>query len=165
LVPKKGLEPPHPCEYMDLNHARLPIPPLRHCLHVANPQAGHSSRELPVFQTPCPLSIAPRLSYTETVSDRHTRRKARAPNMTEPTHPATQNGAAEIPEDLALEIRKLAHDLSNALEIIVQTSYLLGTVELKEPGSDWLRMLDNGVRKALDINLSLRTYIKSHSPH
>lgn len=33
LVPKKGLEPSHPCEYMDLNHARLPIPPLRltHC--------------------------------------------------------------------------------------------------------------------------------------
>ena len=30
LVPSKGLEPPHPCEYMDLNHARLPIPPLRH---------------------------------------------------------------------------------------------------------------------------------------
>src|SRR5713101_3100656 len=27
LVPKKGLEPPHPCGYMDLNHARLPIPP------------------------------------------------------------------------------------------------------------------------------------------
>ena len=29
MVPKKGLEPPHPCGYMDLNHARLPIPPLR----------------------------------------------------------------------------------------------------------------------------------------
>ena len=29
MVPKKGLEPPHPCEYVDLNHARLPIPPLR----------------------------------------------------------------------------------------------------------------------------------------
>jgi hypothetical protein len=84
--------------------------------------------------------------------------------MTEPTQTAPQAGAAEIPEDLALEIRKLAHDLSNALEIIVQTSYLLGTVELKEPGSDWLRMLDNGVRKALDINQSLRTYIKAHSP-
>jgi hypothetical protein len=26
-VPSKGLEPPHPCGYMDLNHARLPIPP------------------------------------------------------------------------------------------------------------------------------------------
>jgi hypothetical protein len=46
----------------------------------------------------------------------------------------------------------------------VQTSYLLGTVELKEPGSDWLRMLDSGVRKALDINLALRTYIKAHTP-
>jgi hypothetical protein len=27
MVPSKGLEPPHPCEYVDLNHARLPIPP------------------------------------------------------------------------------------------------------------------------------------------
>ncbi len=68
-----------------------------------------------------------------------------------------------IPEDLAVEIRKLAHELSNALEIIAQTGYLLGTVGLKEPGSDWLRMLDNGVRKAMDINLSLRSYIKDHT--
>ena len=29
-MPKKGLEPPRPCGHMDLNHARLPIPPLRH---------------------------------------------------------------------------------------------------------------------------------------
>ncbi len=85
--------------------------------------------------------------------------------MTEPKPTTGQTSAAEIPEDLALEIRKLAHDLSNALEIIVQTSYLLGTVEMKEPGTEWLRMLDNGVRKALDINLALRSYIKSHSPH
>jgi hypothetical protein len=35
MVPKKGLEPPHPCEYMDLNHARLPIPPLRHEVNAA----------------------------------------------------------------------------------------------------------------------------------
>ncbi|HWZ51994.1 MAG TPA: hypothetical protein VNW54_11075 [Granulicella sp.] len=68
-----------------------------------------------------------------------------------------------IPEDLAIEVRSLAHDLSNALEIIVQTSYLLGTVELKEPASNWLRMLESGVQKALDINLSLRNYIKSHT--
>jgi hypothetical protein len=80
------------------------------------------------------------------------------------TKAAGETGAAEIPEYLALEVRKLAHDLSNALEIIVQTSYLLGTVELKEPGGEWLRMLDNGVRKALDINLALREYIKAHSP-
>jgi hypothetical protein len=69
-----------------------------------------------------------------------------------------------MPEELALEVRKLAHDLSNALEIIVQTSYLLSTVELKEPATDWLRMLDGGVQKALDINQSLREYIKLHTP-
>jgi hypothetical protein len=78
--------------------------------------------------------------------------------------PATENATTEIPEELAIEVRKLAHELSNALEVIVQTSYLLGTLELKEPGSDWVRMLDNGVRKALDLNLALRNYIKGHSP-
>jgi len=68
-----------------------------------------------------------------------------------------------FPEELALEVRRMAHDLSNALEIIVQTSYLLSTVELREPASDWLKMLDGGVAKALDINLSLRKYIKQHT--
>ena len=70
----------------------------------------------------------------------------------------------EIPEDLAVEIRRLAHDLSNALEIIVQTSFLLSTTEMKQPASDWLQMLDSGVQKALDINLALRNYVKDHTP-
>ncbi len=93
--------------------------------------------------------------------------------MTEPIQAlesqASQNGTTQpspevIPEELAIEIRRMAHDLSNALEIIVQTSYLLSTAELKEPASDWLGMLDSGVAKALDINQSLRTYIKAHAP-
>lgn len=70
----------------------------------------------------------------------------------------------QIPEELALEIRRMAHDLSNSLEIIVQTSYLLSMAELKEPASDWLRMLDSGVNKALDTNLRLREYIKQNTP-
>jgi hypothetical protein len=69
----------------------------------------------------------------------------------------------KIPEDLSVEMRRIAHDLSNALEIIIQTSYLLSTVELKEPASDWLRMLDDGVQKAMNLNLELRTYIKEHT--
>ena len=77
--------------------------------------------------------------------------------------PATSEGN-EIPEELAVEIRRLAHNLSNALEIIVQTSFLLGTTEMKEPASDWLKMLEDGVQKALDINLELRKYVKEHAP-
>jgi hypothetical protein len=69
-----------------------------------------------------------------------------------------------IPEELALHMRRLAHDLSNALEIVVQTSYLLGRVELKEPAAGWLRMLDSGVNKALETNQQLRDYVKLHTP-
>jgi hypothetical protein len=69
----------------------------------------------------------------------------------------------KIPEDLSVEMRRIAHDLSNALEIIIQTSYLLSTTEMKEPASDWLRMLDDGVKKAMNLNLELRTYIKEHT--
>jgi len=70
----------------------------------------------------------------------------------------------QIPEEVAIEIRRLAHDLSNSLEIIVQTSYLLSMAELKEPASSWLRMLDSGVQKALGLNQELREYVKKNTP-
>ena len=72
--------------------------------------------------------------------------------------------SSTIPEDLALEIRRIAHDLSNSLEVIVQTSYLLSMAELKEPAAEWLRMLDSGVTKALELNSDLRDYIRAHTP-
>ncbi len=72
-------------------------------------------------------------------------------------------GKQIIPEEVGIEIRRLAHDLSNALEIIVQTSYLLSTTEMKAPASDWLRMLDGGVQKALDLNGALRMFVRDHS--
>ena len=77
--------------------------------------------------------------------------------------PSDRAESAEIPEELAVEIRRLAHNLSNALEIIVQTSFLLSTTEMKEPASDWMRMLEGGVQKALDLNLELRHFVKQHT--
>jgi hypothetical protein len=68
-----------------------------------------------------------------------------------------------IPEEPALEIRRIAHELANSLEVIVQTSYLLGMAELKEPATDWLRMLDSGVNKALELNIQLRDFIKKNT--
>jgi len=78
-------------------------------------------------------------------------------------NPQAQSNVEKIPEDLSVEMRRIAHDLSNALEIIIQTSYLLSTTEMKEPASDWIRMLDDGVQKAMNLNLELRTYIKDHT--
>ena len=88
--------------------------------------------------------------------------------MTEQKKPLPQlsqdaSDLEKIPEDLSVEMRRIAHDLSNALEIIIQTSYLLSTTEMKEPASDWLQMLDNGVQKAMSLNLELRSYIKKHT--
>ena len=87
---------------------------------------------------------------------------SRTPNAQTPDS-QTPSNAEKIPEDLSVEMRRIAHDLSNALEIIIQTSYLLSTTEMKEPASDWLRMLDDGVQKAMTLNLELRTYIKNHT--
>ncbi len=74
----------------------------------------------------------------------------------------TQNPPA-IPAEQAKEIRRLAHDLSNALEIIVQANYLLGSASQDEAAKQWIRLLDNGVAQAADINRRLREYIIAHS--
>ncbi|HZZ40099.1 MAG TPA: hypothetical protein VFE06_13275 [Acidobacteriaceae bacterium] len=68
-----------------------------------------------------------------------------------------------IPEAQAKEIRRLAHDLSNALEIVLQTSFLLGTVPLDDDAKKWRTMLDNGVQQAAEVNRQLREYIRSNS--
>lgn len=81
-----------------------------------------------------------------------------------PEHIIPGPTANTIPAEHAMEIRKLIHDLGNALEIVVQTSYLLGMAALPEPASEWHKMLDGGVTKALELNTRLRTYVRENSP-
>jgi hypothetical protein len=68
-----------------------------------------------------------------------------------------------IPLEQATEIRRMAHDLSNALEIIVQANYLLGTLPIDESAKQWTKLLDQGVQQAANINRDLREYIRAHS--
>ena len=68
-----------------------------------------------------------------------------------------------IPAEQAKEIRRLSHDLSNALEIIVQANYLLGATTHDEAAKQWVQMLDSGVLQAAGINRSLREYIVANS--
>ena len=77
--------------------------------------------------------------------------------MTVPSHPKS------IPEQQAKEIRRLSHDLSNALEIVLQTSFLLGTVPLDDDAKKWRTMLDNGVQQAAELNRQLREFVRSNS--
>jgi len=71
--------------------------------------------------------------------------------------------APPIPADQAKEIRRLSHDLSNALEIIVQANYLLNAMSHDEAAKQWVQLLDTGVVQAADINRSLREYIVANS--
>jgi signal transduction histidine kinase len=71
--------------------------------------------------------------------------------------------SAPIPLEQAEKIRTYSHDLSNALEIIIQTSYLLGMVELDENARQWREMLDQGVQQAAKVNRDLREYIHKNS--
>jgi hypothetical protein len=84
MVPKRGLEPPHPCEYMDLNHARLPIPPLRHKPPVHSlrtrsreqVQVSQSQSKLSNLLSPHPSQVGNRLNrWKETQgNERNSRR-------------------------------------------------------------------------------------------
>ena len=58
------------------------------------------------------------------------------------------------------DMRALAHDLSNALEVIIQTSFLLGTLDLGENGKQWHAMLESGVERATSINRQLREVLR-----
>ena len=78
------------------------------------------------------------------------------------TNPSTIN-TASIPPELSAEIRRLMHDLSNALEIVLQAGYLLNTAATEEPVKEWIGLLDGGAQQALKIHQQLRELIRTHS--
>ena len=73
---------------------------------------------------------------------------------------STEAGDPSVPGEAAKSTRQLAHDLSNALEIIMQSSFLLGTLDLGENGKSWHKLLDDGVAKATAINRELRESLR-----
>jgi hypothetical protein len=82
-------------------------------------------------------------------------------------HPTSESNESKMPSVLATEIRRLSHDLSNALEVVLQTNYLLGMTAASggpsEEGQKWREMLDQGVLQAAQINRQLREYVRAHS--
>jgi len=50
------------------------------------------------------------------------------------------NAADKIPAELAKELRTLAHDLSNALETIVQATYLISQAGPPESSRRWVEL-------------------------
>ncbi len=73
------------------------------------------------------------------------------PGTTESANPASGSKA---------EIRQLLHDMNNGLEIIIQATYLVGTLEMTEDGKQWVKLLEQGVDQVAKLNLKLRDLIR-----
>jgi len=73
------------------------------------------------------------------------------------------NASDKIPAEVATELRTLAHDLSNALETIVQATYLISQAGPPENSRRWVELIDQASQKAVIINHKLRELLRSQS--
>ena len=71
--------------------------------------------------------------------------------------------SAKIPAEISAELRRLAHDLSNSLETIMQASYLLTQSKLDETSERWAGLIDNATREAARINRDIRDILRGNS--
>jgi hypothetical protein len=88
--------------------------------------------------------------------------------MSEDVSPPAIGPAAECAEAKACgeaaEVRRLLHDMNNGLEIILQATYLVGTLELGDEGKQWLKLLEQGVGQVTALNQQLRKTLKEGPP-
>jgi signal transduction histidine kinase len=77
--------------------------------------------------------------------------------------PQPQMEQTKIPVDISKDLRTLAHDLSNSIEMIMQAAYLLNQGKLDDTSKKWAEMIDNGARDAAKINRDIREILRSRS--
>jgi nitrogen-specific signal transduction histidine kinase len=69
-------------------------------------------------------------------------------------------GKAKVQENVA-HLRVLAHDLSNALEAILQASYLLSHGKLETESKRWAQLIESSSEEAARINREMRKLMRS----
>ena len=67
----------------------------------------------------------------------------------------------KMPRELLRQLRGLAHDLSNALETIVQANYLVAQSAMPEESRRWLGMIAKASEEAVRINRELKEILRS----
>ena len=71
------------------------------------------------------------------------------------------NPESKTSGESAQELRRLIHDLNNALEAILQASYLVAHSEMPESSRRWMAMIDQGAQDAARIGRELRERLQS----
>jgi hypothetical protein len=69
----------------------------------------------------------------------------------------------KIPPEVCSKLRMLAHDLSNAIETVMQAGYLLGQAKLEGDTKKWVALIDNASRDAARINREIREILRANS--
>ena len=63
--------------------------------------------------------------------------------------------------EVVTQLRRLAHDLSNSIETIMQAAYLLGQTRLDASGKKWTGMIESAAQDAAKINQGLREILRN----
>jgi nitrogen-specific signal transduction histidine kinase len=63
--------------------------------------------------------------------------------------------------ETTLRLRGLAHDLSNAIETVMQAAYLLGQNKLDAESKKWVDMINSAAQDAARINREIREILRS----
>lgn len=69
----------------------------------------------------------------------------------------------QLAPDTVATLRRLSHDLSNAIENVMQASYLLSQSKLDDQNAKWLALINSAVQDAARINREIREILRSHS--
>jgi hypothetical protein len=69
----------------------------------------------------------------------------------------------ELAGETILKLRTLSHDLSNAIENVMQGSYLLSQSHLDDQSKKWLSLIDQAAQEAAALNREIREILRSHS--
>lgn len=67
----------------------------------------------------------------------------------------------KLNHDVITELRRLAHDLSNSIETIIQASYLLSQGKLDANGKKWVSMIESAAGDAAKVNRGIREILRS----
>lgn len=76
---------------------------------------------------------------------------------------ANKNAPPSAPNENIMQLRSLAHDLSNSLEAILQACYLLGHAKLDADSRRWVQLIDQSSQDAARINREIRKELRALS--
>jgi signal transduction histidine kinase len=65
--------------------------------------------------------------------------------------------------ETVIKLRNLAHDLSNSIETIMQSSYLLAQAKLDDNNRKWIDLIDKAAQDAARINREIREILRAES--